>query len=218
MNERSKLINNLLNERDYRAAYIRAKLDVLIPSQLRALRLRQEKTQPKLAEMADMKQSRVSAMETPGKVNFNLDTLVRMAATFKVALVVEFVAFSEMLRWENDYTQDTFNVVQLPDDVSFLRPAARPVYKRARRNRNARRFISRTGSVAGIGVSTYVVSVQQQGSQMKLQFEPSEQPAQSRLADVITLANRSGSIVNNLPFLRAVVGAGRKYGTRQINR
>jgi len=216
MNERSKLINNLLNERDYRAAYIRAKLDVLIPSQLRALRLRQEKTQPKLAEMADMKQSRVSAMETPGKVNFNLDTLVRMAATFKVALVVEFVAFSEMLRWENDYTQDTFNVVQLPDDVSFLRPAARPVYKRARRNRNARRFISRTGSVAGIGVSTYVVSVQQQGSQMKLQFEPSGSLAHAKYADLITLPKQSGSILNDLPILKAAAaaGAGRKYGTR----
>jgi len=166
--------------------------------------------------MAGMKQSRISAMETPGKVNFNLDTLVRMAATFKVGLAVEFVPYSEMLRWENDYSQDTFNVVQLPNDVDFTRPAARPVYKRARRNRNVRRSISRAGAVAGIGVGTYVVPVQQQGLQMKLQFEPSEPPAQSWLADVITLPNRNASILNNLSYLReaAAAGAGRKYGTR----
>src|SRR5260370_41604063 len=102
MNERSKLINNLLSERDYRANYIRAKLDVLVPSQLRALRLRRDLTQPILAEQAGMKQSRISAMETPGRTNFNLETLVRLAATFKVGLVVKFVPFSAMLRWEND--------------------------------------------------------------------------------------------------------------------
>src|SRR5438132_13747529 len=108
MTDRSKLISRLLGERDYRAAYIRAKLDVLIPSQLRALRIRQDKTQPVLAEMAGMKQPRISAMETPGRVNFNLDTLVRMAATLNVGLMVKFIPFSEMLGWENDYNQDIF--------------------------------------------------------------------------------------------------------------
>jgi len=66
MSDRSRLTNRLVHERDFRAAYIRAKLDVLIPSQLRALRLGQDKTQPEVAHMADMMQSRVSAMETPG--------------------------------------------------------------------------------------------------------------------------------------------------------
>src|SRR6266852_5879608 len=101
MNERSKLISRLVNERDFRAAYIRSKLDVLIPSQLRALRLRQDLTQNILAVEAEMKQSRISAMETPGRTNFNLATLVSMAATFKVGLIVKFVPLSEMLRWEN---------------------------------------------------------------------------------------------------------------------
>src|SRR5712692_3475587 len=185
MGERQTIISRLINERDYRADYIRAKLEVLIPSQLRALRLRQELTQPVLAEMSGMKQSRISAMETPGRVNFNQETLVRIAATLKVGLAIKFVSFSEMLGWENDYSQDAFNVIQLPNDVDFLRPATRPVYKRARRNRNARRPISRSGAVAvaGICASAYKIPVQQQGSQMKFQFEPSEPPpSQARLA------------------------------------
>jgi transcriptional regulator with XRE-family HTH domain len=127
VNARSKTINRLVEERDYRTAYIRAKLDVLIPSQLRALRLRRELTQPVLAETAGMKQSRISAMETPGKVNFNLETLVRLAATFGVGLIVKFVPFSEMLRWENEYSQDVFDVVPLSKDDLFLKPISAPV-------------------------------------------------------------------------------------------
>ena len=119
MSEKSKLINRLVNEKEYRAAYIRAKLDVLIPSQLRALRLGQEKTQKILAVEAEMKQSRISAMETPGKVNFNLETLVSLAATFKVGLVVKFVPFSALLRWENEFSQDSFDVIQIDNDSAF---------------------------------------------------------------------------------------------------
>src|SRR5438552_12353110 len=134
MSDRQKTISKLIADRNYRADYIRAKLEVLIPSQLRALRLRQDKTQPELAQMADMKQSRISAMETPGKVNFNLDTLVRMAATHNVGMTVKFVPFSEMLSWENEYSQDTFNVVKLANDINFLH-AARTVRRRVRRKR-----------------------------------------------------------------------------------
>lgn len=123
MSERPTLIARLLNEPDYRANYIRAKLDVLVPSQLRALRLRRDLTQPVLAKQAGMMQSRISAMETPGKTNFNLETLVRMAATFNVGLMVKFVSFSEMLRWENHYSQDSFDVTRIDNDVDFINPS-----------------------------------------------------------------------------------------------
>jgi len=124
MSEKSKLINRLINEQAYRAAYIRGKLDVLIPSQLRALRLRDDLTQPSLAAKCGMKQSRISAMETPGRTNFNLETLVRLAATFKVGLQVRFVPFSEMLRWENSFNQDRFNPLIVDNDMSFQHPEA----------------------------------------------------------------------------------------------
>ncbi len=220
MSERHNIVSRLVTDREYRADYIRAKLEVLIPSQLRALRLRQDKTQPELAQMADMKQSRISAMETPGKVNFNLHTLVRMAATLNVAMTVKFVPFSEMLGWENEYSQDIFNVTQLSDDIDFLQPAARTVRRRARRNRSSRRVPSSTGMIqvpiptGGFCASTNMIPVQRERLQMRLQFEPSEPPpAQARVGDVITLPNRSRSVVNDLSILRAPAGAGRKYGT-----
>lgn len=120
MNDRSNTISRLQSDQDFRAGYIRSKLDVLIPAQIRALR--GEMTQGELGGRVDMKQSRISAMETPGAVNFNLETLVRIAAAFKVGLAVKFVPFSDMLRWENHFAPDRFYVTPLEEDVDFTDP------------------------------------------------------------------------------------------------
>jgi transcriptional regulator with XRE-family HTH domain len=79
-------------------------------------------TQKQLAELANMAQPRISAMEQPGETAFNIETLVRLASAFKVGLKVEFVGFSEMLAWENNYSQDEFDVVSLDQDNAFLNP------------------------------------------------------------------------------------------------
>jgi transcriptional regulator with XRE-family HTH domain len=219
MSDRQKIISRLIADRDFRADYIRAKLDVLIPSQLRALRMRENKTQPELAQMADMKQSRISAMETPGLVNFNRETLVRMAATHSVGIVIKFVPFSEMLEWENSYSQDAFSVPQLADDTNFLYPATIGVRKRPKRKRTARRILSSDEifqtpmATGGVGASTYMIPVQRERVQLRLQFKPSESAsAQDRIANVIPLPNRRGSVVNDLSNLRAAAGAGGHYG------
>lgn len=123
MSERSKRISKLKESATSRASYIRAKLNVLIPSQIRALRLKSDNmTQKQLAVLADMAQPRISAMERPGEAKFNIDTLVRLASAFKVALKVEFVPFGEMLAWENSFSQDAFNVTRIDNDLCFLNP------------------------------------------------------------------------------------------------
>jgi hypothetical protein len=78
--------------------------------------------QADLASAADMKQSRISMMETPGAANMTLDTLGSIAAALKVGLKVEFVPFSEMLAWENGFSQDKFDVVKIDSDIAFLNP------------------------------------------------------------------------------------------------
>jgi transcriptional regulator with XRE-family HTH domain len=100
-------------------------LDQLIPSQIRALRLNEKWTQSRLGEESDMKQSRISASENPGEVNFSLETLIRIASAFRVGLQVRFVPYSEMLDWENRFSQDDFSVVALEDDKKFIDPGAK---------------------------------------------------------------------------------------------
>jgi transcriptional regulator with XRE-family HTH domain len=144
LSERSNRITKLLTSTKSRASYIKAKLGVLVPAQIRALRLKSNMPRQKdLAQAAEMHQSRISMFETPGMANVTLETLARLAATFKVGLVVKFVPFHEMLRWENDFSQDDFDVIpRIDQDEAFINPAAS-----AENNRSA------MAAAAGIGAN-----------------------------------------------------------------
>lgn len=123
MSERSNLIHKLIESLDSRASYIKAKLGVLVPSQIRSLRLQSEMPrQSDLANAAKLHQSRISMFETPGAANVTIETLSRLAATFRVGLKVEFVPFSEMVSWENGFSQDAFHVTPIEKDTEFLEP------------------------------------------------------------------------------------------------
>ncbi|MGB7284356.1 MAG: helix-turn-helix transcriptional regulator [Candidatus Acidiferrum sp.] len=121
MSEKSQLVDRLIASQQSRTAYTRSKISVNVASQIRAMRRRRELTQQGLAQEVEMKQSRISALERPG-TKFNIETLVRLAAAFKVGLVVKFVPFSEMVRWENGFSQDVFDVVAIEHDSEFLKP------------------------------------------------------------------------------------------------
>ncbi|TRZ51266.1 XRE family transcriptional regulator [bacterium] len=122
VNVRSEQISKLKKDHIFRASYIRAKLNVNLASQIRALRLRRRMTQALLAQEAGMKQSRISATEQPGATKFNIETLIRLASAFKVGLIVKFAPFSEMLAWENSFKQDNFDVLTIDRDQRFLTP------------------------------------------------------------------------------------------------
>jgi transcriptional regulator with XRE-family HTH domain len=127
MSERSKTVSRLLSDLDARVSYIRAKLTILVPSQIKALRLKSGMSrQSDLAREAGMHQSRISMFEMPGASNMTIDTLSRLAATFKTGLIIEFVPFSEMLEWENKFNQDLFDVVRIDKDADFIRAAGKP--------------------------------------------------------------------------------------------
>jgi transcriptional regulator with XRE-family HTH domain len=123
MNKRSNLIRRLCGNIDARASYVKSKLGVLVPSQIRSLRLQSDMPrQSDLASAAGLHQSRISMFETPGAANMTIETLSRMAAAFKVGLVVNFVPFSEMLKWENEFSQDRFRVTPIDQDLEFQNP------------------------------------------------------------------------------------------------
>jgi transcriptional regulator with XRE-family HTH domain len=114
------MISKLIKSRDTRESYIRSKLSVLLPAQIRSLRLRREKTQAELGSDADMKQGRISVLERIGEVSFHIETLIKLASAFRVGLIVKFVPMSEMLEWENRFQPDAFDVVKIEDDLAFV--------------------------------------------------------------------------------------------------
>jgi transcriptional regulator with XRE-family HTH domain len=127
LDERSTTLSRLKSSFDTRRAYISAKLGTLVPSQIRALRTKSDMPrQADLARASEMLQSRISVLETPGAANATLDTLSRIAAAFKVGVIVKFVPFSEMLAWENSFSQDQFDVIKIDQDAQFLAASAGP--------------------------------------------------------------------------------------------
>lgn len=129
MRTRFQRLSKILSNPKSRASYIRAKLVVLVPAQIRALRLKSTNPpmprQSDLAREAELHQSRISMFETPGAANVTLETLAKIAAGLKVGVVVKFVPFSEMLRWEDSFRADTFDVVpRLQEDEEFINPDA----------------------------------------------------------------------------------------------
>jgi len=113
VNIHSSLIAEL-RDKTYRDAYVASQIRIGLPFQIRALRKAKDWTQDRLAEYAGMAQPRIAEIEKPGERRLNLDTLLRLAAAFDVALEVRFVLFSELIdRSEafdpNDFTVKSFN-------------------------------------------------------------------------------------------------------------
>lgn len=131
MSERLERIYRLFKNQKSRASYIKAKLVVLVPAQIRALRLRSKNPamprQGDLAREAGVHQSRISMFETPGAANITLETLAKIAAGLRVGVIVKFVPFHEMLHWENSFAPDAFDVApRLEEDEEFINPEAPP--------------------------------------------------------------------------------------------
>ena len=107
MNYRADIVSRLQKNKSSRISYIRAKLSVLIPSQVKALSIKSKKPLNIGIDLG---------------ITSTIDSLIEIAAANKVGLVVKFVSFSEMLEWDNAYSQDDFAPVKLDDDEKFLNP------------------------------------------------------------------------------------------------
>jgi len=119
MNERrNKLIEQLKNK-EYRDAFVSEHIDTGIPFQIRALRKKIPWTQKELAEHAGMLQERISVAENPNYSRFNIKTLKKIASAFDVALIIRFVPFSELVKWEYDLSPEKLEAVSFEKDPYF---------------------------------------------------------------------------------------------------
>jgi hypothetical protein len=115
--------------------------------------------------------------ETPGAANFTLETLARLAAVFKVGLVVDFVPFSEMLHWENSFSQDSFDVTKIDADGEFIEGSPR---KQRRTRRKSRASFTAIGwnSPSPVGGQSAVRNDRTSIGQQALPFDLPTAPAQ----------------------------------------
>lgn len=110
MDEHKQFINNLISSEKTRKAYIEAKLNILIPAQINAL--------SKIYEIEHSK-SLNGGHVLESADYLTVEELVEFAAKFRVALKIEFVSFSDMLKWENEFDPLMAEVRLLDDDEEF---------------------------------------------------------------------------------------------------
>lgn len=93
---RQRLLDEF-HDPEARREYAEDFLDSSIAFQIKALRQQHDWTQQDLADRAEMKQSRISAMEQVDYSRWSLKTLRRLAEAFDLALVVRFESFGALL-------------------------------------------------------------------------------------------------------------------------
>lgn len=108
-----------INTADWRSRYVRTRIAIDIPSQIRALRKQRGWTQAELAERTGMKQSRIALIERPGISRFKLETLERIAKAFDIGLQVRFVSFSEIQRQINELDLENFSALSYAEEVAL---------------------------------------------------------------------------------------------------
>ena len=109
-----------LRDKAYRDAYTASQISIGLPFQIRALRASRNWTQGKLAKQSLMSQPRVSEIERPGARRLNLDTLLRLASAFDVALEVRFVPFGKLVDHSERFDPDSFSVKSFDQEISEL--------------------------------------------------------------------------------------------------
>lgn len=95
----SNLWNRLAGSKAYREALVASQLKRGLPFQARAMRKERGWSQALVAEKSGLTQGAVSRAEDPDYGNLTLNTVLRIAAGHDVAVICEYVSFSEFAKW-----------------------------------------------------------------------------------------------------------------------
>jgi len=105
-----------MSNKAYRDAFVSAHLSDTIAAQISMLRGDAGWTQQQLAKKAGMKQSRISALESSEYKNYEVETLLRLASAFDVALSVRFQPFSELVKWSASVSPEKLLISSYKED------------------------------------------------------------------------------------------------------
>lgn len=113
---KNKLLDKLRNK-EFRGAYVSAHVRAGVAHQIRALRNERNWSQEELGKRSGKPQSVISRLEDPDYGKLSVQTLLDLASAFDVALMVGFVAFSEMLEKIQDVSPERLAVPNFSSDM-----------------------------------------------------------------------------------------------------
>lgn len=110
MSENNKIaLFDYFDDRGVRHLYVDSTIRQLLALKIKAMREARGLDQETLGALAGgMKKSSISRLENPNYSNMTLETLKRLARAFDVALLVDFVPFTEFVNRISDRTEADF--------------------------------------------------------------------------------------------------------------
>ena len=111
-----KQLVNKLRDKEYRDLFVAEQIYSRLPLKMHILRELRGWTQKQFGEKAGMAQAWVSKLEDPNYGKLTLSTLLKVASAHDVALVVDFVPFSKLLRDTVTLSPESFKVPSFDED------------------------------------------------------------------------------------------------------
>ena len=109
---------------EYRHAYVEDFLHTRVAAQIKVLREQRGLSQKELAELAGMKQSRISMLENVNYRRWNVGTLLKLARAFDLMLVVKFEGFGAGLSEIDSFSRISLEKGSFAEDHSFVESTA----------------------------------------------------------------------------------------------
>lgn len=116
INSMKKQLIKKFGDKEYRDLFVAEQIFARLPIKIHLLREQREWTQKLFGEKAGMAQAWVSKLEDPNYGRLTLSTLLKVASTFDVALVVDFVPFSKLLNDTLNLSPEFFEVPSFEED------------------------------------------------------------------------------------------------------
>jgi transcriptional regulator with XRE-family HTH domain len=119
MSELVERLKKELHNEDYRYAYDEEFSNSRMATQIKVLREQQELKQSELAELAGMKQSRISELENVNYNSWSISTLRRLARALGVRLSFAFESWGELLPEADTFGRRAFERPRFEKDPTF---------------------------------------------------------------------------------------------------
>jgi transcriptional regulator with XRE-family HTH domain len=118
-----------LRKKAYRDAYVEEHVKTSLPFQIRTMREQPERnwSQAELGSRAGMRQNAISRLEKADYGNLNVNTLLRLASAFDVALLIKFVPFRKLMEEFSDLSTQALEVPSFDFELPVLEDFAESV-------------------------------------------------------------------------------------------
>lgn len=110
------LVQQLINDKAFRDAFVYEHVKRVIPYQLRAMRKERKWTQGDLGKAVGKPRNVVNRLENPNYGKLTLKTLFEIASGCDVALLVRFVPFSRLLKESEDLSLEALSAASVTGD------------------------------------------------------------------------------------------------------